>query len=59
MRKEQEAYNYLKNNIISLGQKYDIFKVFSDFLTMSAYSISNAVNFKEDRACSIFYFLYV
>lgn len=49
MRKEQEAYNYLKNNIISLGQKYDIFKVFSDFLTMSAYSISNAVNFKEDR----------
>lgn len=42
-------YTYLLKTIISLGYKYDNWKIFNDFLIMCAYSISNSINFNEQR----------
>lgn len=51
MKQDEEIYDYkyLLKNIKLLGSKYDISKVFNDFLIMGAYSISNSVNYNDDR----------
>lgn len=40
---------YLLNTIITLSKKYDVWEVFNDFLIMSAYAISNSVNYNDAR----------
>lgn len=42
-------YDYLLKTISNLGIRYDIWKVFYDFLIISVYTISNSINFNEDR----------
>lgn len=41
--------NYIKNNIISLGRKYDTRQVFEDFVTCCAYSLANAASYNQER----------
>lgn len=41
--------NYIKNNIVSLGRKYDTRQVFEDFVICCAYSLANAANYNQDR----------
>ena len=41
--------NYIKNNIISLGRKYDTRQVFEDFVICCAYSLANAASYNQDR----------
>lgn len=51
-----ENKNYIKKNMEMLGRKYDIRKVFEDFVICAAYAISNKVNYdqkKEDQYLSI------
>ncbi len=49
MKNEEYNYNYLLKKIKLLGSKYDISKVFNDFLIICAYSISNSVNYNDNR----------
>lgn len=41
--------NYIKNNIISLGRKYDTRQVFEDFVICCAYSLANAASYNQER----------
>lgn len=41
--------NYIKNNLINLGRKYDTRKVFEDFVICCAYSLANASTFSQER----------
>lgn len=46
--KTEATKNFVKK-FEKLGSMHNPFTVFSDFLALSAISISNAVNFNEDR----------
>lgn len=41
--------NFIKNNIISLGRKYDTRQVFEDFVICCAYSLANAASYNQER----------
>lgn len=41
--------SYIKNNIISLGRKYDTRQVFEDFVICCAYSLANAASYNQER----------
>lgn len=51
MSKEEIVYDYeyLLKNMINLGRRYDVWKVFNDFLCICAYSISNSVYYNDER----------
>ena len=40
---------YIKDNIISLGRKYDTRQVFEDFVICCAYALANAANYSQER----------
>ena len=41
--------NFIKDNIISLGRKYDVRQVFEDFVICCAYSLANAASYNQER----------
>lgn len=41
--------NFIKNNIVSLGRKYDTRQVFEDFVICCAYSLANAASYNQER----------
>ena len=40
---------YILDSIKNLGHRYDTYKVFSDFITISAIAINNSVNYKDEK----------
>jgi len=40
---------FIKDNIVSLGRKYDTRQVFEDFVICCAYSLANAASYNQER----------